>query len=419
MIVTILPGSSSFHGISYNENKVKIGDASLILMKDFPERLQRRHNMDSLTKYLDNYTYSRNDRISKPQFHIAVSCKSHENTPQEVFDFGMKYLEKMGYLIAGQPLLAYLHTDTANTHIHFITSRIAPDGHKIDHAFERVRSRQVINEITGELANTRFTDAVKEANTYSFTSISGYKAAMESMGYQCYQKANEEDMIYFARDGVEQGSMKISTIEQLRTLTLSEESRKRARQLKYIFQKYRDRTPDKNALEALLHRNFGITLVFIGSKDSPYGYFAVDRKTKVVFKGSDILPLKKLLAFKSSEQTEIEVNKYLADMRRDGGRLSSDQLALILSRRYGLTLNENSQTYQWGNVRMNLTIPEGLLLESNNTRSNITQAIHNSIPQQTGMRREKRFGKYTDSGEKRDWEISDSDMDEYDKIRYK
>lgn len=92
MIITILPSSSNFHGISYNEHKVGTGDASLILMKDFPERLQRQHDINSLTKYITNYTYARNDRISKAQFHVAVSCKAHENTPKEIFEFGMQYL---------------------------------------------------------------------------------------------------------------------------------------------------------------------------------------------------------------------------------------------------------------------------------------------------------------------------------------
>lgn len=420
MIVTILPSSSNFHGISYNEHKVETGDASLILMKDFPERLQRQHNINSLIKYIANYTYTRNDRISKAQFHVAVSCKAHENTPKEIFEFGMQYLEKMGYLNDGQPLLAYLHTDTANTHIHFITSRIAPDGHKISHAYERVRSRQVINELSGKMANARFDNAINDAATYRFCSISGYKAIMESQGYQCYQKPDDETSIYFARDGMEQGAVEVAQIEQLRAIALSEEDRRRARQLKFIFQKYRDRTPDKEAFGELLHRNFGCALVFIGSKDSPYGYFVVDRTTKVVFKGSDILPMKKLLEFKSKEQIEIEINKYMADMRRDGKRITPDKLTLLLSRRFGLTLNENTQMYQWGNARMNISIPDGLLFDPNNPRSNIAQTVRDSIPQTSGTRREKRFGKYADSGEKRDWEISsDSDMDEDDRLRYK
>lgn len=420
MIITILPSSSNFHGISYNEHKVGTGDASLILMKDFPERLQRQHDINSLTKYITNYTYARNDRISKAQFHVAVSCKAHENTPKEIFEFGMQYLEKMGYLNDGQPLLAYLHTDTANTHIHFITSRIAPDGHKISHAYERVRSRQIINELTGKMANARFNNSIREAASYRFYSLSGYKAIMESQGYQCYQKPDDETSIYFARDGVEQGAMDVAHIEQLKALALSEEDRRRARQLKFIFQKYRDRTPDKGALEELLHRNFGVSLVFIGSKDSPYGYFVVDRKTRVVFKGSDIIPIKKLLEFKSTEQLEIEINKYMADMQRGGKRISPDRLTLLLSHRFGLTLNENTQMYQWGNARMTLSIPDGLLFDPDNPRSNISQTVRNYIPPHSGTRREKRFGKYADSGEKRDWEISsDSDMDEDDRLRYK
>lgn len=109
----------------------------------------------------------------------------------------------------------------------------------------------------------------------------------------------------------------------------------------------------------------------------------------------------------------------MADMQRDGKRISPDRLTLLLSRRFGLTLNENTQMYQWGNARMNLSIPDRLLFDPNNPRSNISQTVRNCIPPHSGTRREKRFGKYADSGEKRDWEISDGDMDEDDRLRYK
>lgn len=85
------------------------------------------------------------------------------------------------------------------------------------------------------MANARFNNSIREAASYRFYSLSGYKAIMESQGYQCYQKPDDETSIYFARDGVEQGAMDVAHIERLKALALSEEDSRRARQLKFIF----------------------------------------------------------------------------------------------------------------------------------------------------------------------------------------
>ena len=67
----------------------------------------------------------------------------------ELLDFAHQYLKEMGYGESGQPLLVYSHYDTENTHLHIITSRVAPDGRKIKHSHERRRSQEVIDRILG------------------------------------------------------------------------------------------------------------------------------------------------------------------------------------------------------------------------------------------------------------------------------
>lgn len=68
---------------------------------------------------------------------------------EELLDFAHQYLKEMGYGESGQPLLVYSHYDTENTHLHIITSRVAPDGRKIQHSHERRRSQEVIDRILG------------------------------------------------------------------------------------------------------------------------------------------------------------------------------------------------------------------------------------------------------------------------------
>ena len=89
--------------------------------------LAGRPTTEELTGYLKKYS-STNSQIRKPQFHVAVSCKGREMTETELLDFAHRYLQEMGYAEPGQPWLIYAHHDTDNTHLHIITSRVAPDG---------------------------------------------------------------------------------------------------------------------------------------------------------------------------------------------------------------------------------------------------------------------------------------------------
>ena len=127
MIATILPGSSNFHAVGYNEHKVSKGVARLIEIQNFGSLgTFHKPTPSELVGYLQKYS-SQNSRIRKPQFHVAISCKGHDMSEEELLDFAHQYLKEMGYGESGQPLLVYSHYDTENTHLHIITSRVAPD----------------------------------------------------------------------------------------------------------------------------------------------------------------------------------------------------------------------------------------------------------------------------------------------------
>lgn len=127
MIITILPNSSNFHAVSYNENKVGKGMAELMVVENFPTLTPANYTDDNFRKYLDDYS-KRNSQIVNAQFHVSVSCKGTEYTHRQLLEIARLYLKEMGYANDGQPLLVYAHHDTPNNHIHIITSRIAPDG---------------------------------------------------------------------------------------------------------------------------------------------------------------------------------------------------------------------------------------------------------------------------------------------------
>ena len=75
MIATILPGSTNFHAVGYNEHKVSKGVARLIEIQNFGSLgTFHKPTLSELVGYLQKYS-SQNSRIRKPQFHVAISCK--------------------------------------------------------------------------------------------------------------------------------------------------------------------------------------------------------------------------------------------------------------------------------------------------------------------------------------------------------
>lgn len=148
MIITILPTSTTFHAVSYNEKKVEKGQAFLLEAQNISLRPEA-FNPERLTQYFEDYS-ARNTRIQNAQFHVAISCKGDEYTHEQLLEIAHRYLKEMGYDEEGQPLLVYAHHDTPNNHIHVVTSRIAPDGHRISDKFEKKRSREITERIMAE-----------------------------------------------------------------------------------------------------------------------------------------------------------------------------------------------------------------------------------------------------------------------------
>ena len=106
MIATILPGSTNFHAVGYNEHKVSKGVARLIEIQNFGSLgTFHKPTPSELVGYLQKYS-SQNSRIRKPQFHVAISCKGHEMSEDELLDFAHQYLKEMGY---GEYPTSYCH----------------------------------------------------------------------------------------------------------------------------------------------------------------------------------------------------------------------------------------------------------------------------------------------------------------------
>lgn len=306
MIATILPSSANFHAIDYNEKKVARGYATLVEMKNvYGIAGMGPYSPEELRQYFIDFS-SRNDRIRKPQFHVAISCKGHEYSVEQLRDIAHRYMEKMGYASEGQPMVMYAHHDTDNTHIHIVTSRVAPDGHKIDHNHERRRSQRVIDEIMGVSPAKELQEAIDTAKKYNIRTSAHFRAVMSTMGYDSKVDPQSGDISFF-KGGASVGTMPFGELESLAERCMESERDnpgwrdKRKRQIKALFKKYQPTAGNLRDFSELMRRRFGVDLVLYGSKDTPYGYTIVDHKEKLAYNGKEVMGVRQLCDFTSRQ----------------------------------------------------------------------------------------------------------------------
>ena len=353
MIITILPSSANFHAVAYNEMKVEKGVATLLEAQNILGLRPEAFTTEKLRQFFIDYS-SRNTHIQNAQFHVAVSCKGTEYTHQQLLDIAHRYLKEMGYADEGQPLLVYAHHDTDNNHIHIVTSRVAPDGHKIDHNHEKRRSRaatlKIMEEYTGQRQEPDVNDIAKDALTYRYTSKAQFCAIMESLGYEC-KDDEEKPIVHLYRNGEELGTIQVQLIMQ-HALKDNRPDNKRRQQLRAILQKYRNLSANKEELASHMKRKFGISLVFVGKPDTPYGYIVVDHKNKTVFKGGEFLSIKELLQFEDAATRFANIEHTIDDLLADNPKLTTADINRILYRQFGTRIHRGAVS--WNGETVNL-----------------------------------------------------------------
>jgi hypothetical protein len=371
MIITILPSSTNFHAVAYNEMKVEKGVATLLEAQNILGLRQESFTSEKLRQYFIDYS-SRNTHIQNAQFHVSVSCKGTEYTHQQLLDIAHRYLKEMGYADEGQPLLVYAHQDTDNNHIHIVTSRVAPDGHKIDHNHEKRRSRaatlKIMEEYTGQRQEPDVNDIAKDALTYRYTSKAQFYAIMESLGYEC-KDDEEKPIVHLYRNGEELGTIQVQLIMQ-QALKENMPDDKRRRQLRAILQKYRDLSANKEELAAAMKKKFGLSLVFMGKADTPYGYIVVDHKNKTVFKGGEFLSIKELLQFEDAATRFAKIEQTIDELLADNPKLTTADINRVLYRQFGTRIHRGA--ISWNG-------------ETANLRASVVRQLHDNYLESRGI----------------------------------
>ena len=129
MVARIISGKSIRGLLNYNENKVKAGEAQLIMASLFGTELDKLNFMDKLNRF--QHLTDLNGRVKTNSMHIMLNFDINEKPGNQTLQqIASSYMDKIGF--GDQPILVYRHDDAAHAHIHIVTTNIQADGSRIN-----------------------------------------------------------------------------------------------------------------------------------------------------------------------------------------------------------------------------------------------------------------------------------------------
>lgn len=261
MIVKILRGSSQgFAGVTYNTHKVERGKGELLITANFGA-LQGLHQLrpQDYVHYLQMVS-APNKRIVQPQFHVVFSSKGSLYDKATLAATAEQWLQEMGY--GQQPYLVVFHKDTGHHHVHAVTTRVGRDGRKINSAYEKIRAVKALDKVLG----------YEYALQYRFSTKAQFYLLLETQGFA-------------GKDYPEQ------KLQQ--RIDRYQPDKARLLHLRQLFEQHKARSDFVTFAAA----EWQLEIIFHAAEGKPpYGYSVIDHETRQVFKGSEILSLKHLLA---------------------------------------------------------------------------------------------------------------------------
>lgn len=307
MRAKILSSTSSFNGVTYNTNKTQNEKGELTRLRNFGYLQDTKEVGPNEVKNFLIAHSNRNAIVKDKQFHAMISCKGREYTKEQLTDIAHEWADKMGY--GNNPFLIVFHKDTANNHVHIISSRIDKEGKKISDSFEKLRAQEAINEIMRMNPKHEADKAADTLREFRFSTQAQGLMILESLGYKVREKGDHLDLIKY---GSVQGQFSLSEIN--RKIQTYELDKLRVNQLKAILDKYSKVyqtnpvplfEPSPNGIKKkhigyssdlgeFIKDKFGVQLIFHGKDGKqPYGYSLIDNANKIVFKGSEVFSMKR------------------------------------------------------------------------------------------------------------------------------
>jgi len=305
MIVKILPPSATFKGVNYNTNKIEKDKGELMKVENFGVLQAFEHLRPQ--DYI-NYLEARSKtcaRIKYPQLHAVISCKGKSHSKEQLTDLATEWLRGMGY--GNQPYLLVFHKDTANNHIHMVSTRIDENGKKINDSYEKIRAYQVLNQVMGVDEKQQLSKDIDNALGYNISTRAQFMMLLECQGYSLKPEGNQYKVFKFGKllGEIETAKIDVQIAQYQKNID-------RLLQLRAITEKYRishnpsaipvtklpvggksAKSPSYTSeLADLLASKFGLQVLFHGKPGKPpYGYSLIDHAKRSVYKGSELMPI--------------------------------------------------------------------------------------------------------------------------------
>ncbi len=330
MIVKILDPSTTFKGVRYNTNKVDKDKGELMKVSGFGA-LQALQNLrpEDYVNYLEAQSAA-SKRTKYPQLHAVISCKGRSHSKQQLTAIAEQWLKGMGY--GQQPYLLVFHKDTANNHIHIVSTRVDREGKKINDSFEKIRAYEVLNRILGVDEKKEIDKNIEKALSYGFSTRAQFMMILEAQG----NSIKLSDGIYqISRYGKRQGTVSLEQVDA--KISAFDKDISRLAQLRAVFAKYRGQYDPAvvhvtaplpgnrssapsgytSAMAQMLSDKFGVQIIFHGKDGKPpYGYTVIDHSRKMVYKGKDLMQLAEFIA-PSEAIPEISAKADRAEIKTD------------------------------------------------------------------------------------------------------
>ncbi len=341
MVAKIESGKSIRGILHYNEDKVALGEASLILASGFAGDIEKMSLVQKLGRF--QHLTMLNAAVKTNALHISLNFDASDKLDnRKLQQIALEYMERIGF--GDQPFLVYRHHDAHHPHIHIATTNIQRTGERIDiHGIGYRLSEPARKELekkygmvkaegremkqgqsirpavygerpTRQLISNTVTGVMRQ---YCYTSFAEYKAILEQLnikadrGAEHTQMFQNKGLLYSLLDDKGQqigipvkasGIYCKPTMDELeKRYDKNKEKRKPFKnelrqELDKILFSYRHISKETLQKE-LAKRN--IDVVFRSTEQGQlYGITFIDHRNKTVFNGSDLSKAYSAKAFK-------------------------------------------------------------------------------------------------------------------------
>lgn len=304
MVVKLFTTSTGFPAIRYNMDKVRDRDAQLLCMENLGVL---NAYSDVKTADLEHYfgaVATQNSKSRYDQFHAVLSAPGLSMDQKAFMETAQKWLGAMGYV--EQPYLVFFHTDTANRHIHIVSTDVRLDGSKISDSFDRVRAITHLNRICGVDEQADFKSDINRLLDYRCSSTDQLKILLERNGYRFFA---HKDQFLIRRYG--KTFLRLDAGRLSQGLSTSAPDKNRAVEIRSLiagamklhsgkpFAIYESSSVKgakktiayRSDLADFLHMSAGIEVCYLFSAGAVNGFVLIDHQNRQLFDGKQIMEL--------------------------------------------------------------------------------------------------------------------------------